>query len=131
MVARRTAAIAVPAMLALLLATGSCGDEPTEASPAMCPDTLKFQGVEYQARGSAEPVSTDLGKAVRGECSDVSGDTGVSFPSDGENVAVGSLEGVKPEHALGAVGDDGEFYFYVASNLPADDADEISRRLGQ
>ena len=118
------------ALLGLVILVAGCGASSVGDGASACPDMLRFEGVEYRGVDVTDVDLRNVGRGIRGECADVGGKTGVTFPEDGETVAVGSIAGYDPRQVLGAEGPDGTVSFYVASDLPQAVAERLARRLG-
>lgn len=128
----RFGAAAIGALIFLTACSNSTqrADSTEPVDPAACPDLLKFQEVRYAARDKADDLDAPLGTALKGECSDVSPATGVSFPETAESVQVWSLPGVNPRLAIGAKGSEGAALFYLAEGISEQRANRITRKVG-
>jgi hypothetical protein len=102
-------AMAVSGMLGL----ASCSSPPDAEAPAACMEAIQFEGNEYRAWEDTTRATTAVGSAVRGECADVEPADGLSFPSDGETVEVGTFRGFDRSEVVGAEDADGVRYVYV------------------
>lgn len=114
----------VPALLAAL---AGCSDP--SVAPGACPEAIQFDGRTYLARDTVPRQDPTRNMGIRGVCGDVDPAEGISFPSQGEAVAISTFEGLDADSVIGAEGSEGEFYVYFAEDVSERRADKIVRHL--